>query len=258
MKPVKIYLLVLLSILSLMLFGCNENDIPTALVDEIIDVLDSFDTYVIYNQDGRADLVKLYPKTFNQPYTVETTLLKDIMVFTNDDSEYCYMVTRDGKFWTFSRILGKLESNTLKNPLISSSELELEYRDLYCDQLEEVILNNPPDYPTSILEKGGFNIKITKNTYIGKYNIDCNSDVRDTMIFYEHNIHYFKADYPMVYVIYDNGIQQYYDVRNNGIGGRSDTEMDEKYREKFSNSEDFIDVTNLEYKMIKTDNYGHW
>jgi hypothetical protein len=213
--------------------------------------------HAISEQAGMADLVALVQKQSGQPYEIEKTLIKDIMVYLPGKFADG-IITRDGGYWQFADLTGAVNKSDKTAFFKTIESEELDYKDLYCDSTY-ADYKDRPDYPTAVLETGGFHVKITQNPYIQKYNFGCYADNDDeTTSFYVHNVRYFKAVYPLVYVVYDNGAQQYLDVRNNGVGGRSDTAMEQKYQDVFMAIADFQDVKDLKYASVQTNNYSNW
>jgi hypothetical protein len=223
---------------------------------EIIEMVT--DKHALIEQEGMADLAALVQKQNGQPYEIEKTLVKDIMVYL-PGALADGMITRDGGYWRFAKLTGVV-SQADKAELVDKSAdaaEELEYKDIYCDS-SDADYNNSPEYSTAVFETGGFHVKITQNPYIKKYNFGCYADGSENMPFYTHNVRYFKASFPLIYVVYDNGVQQYLDVRNNAVGGRSDTAMEQKYQDVFSAFADFQDVKNQKYVSAQTNNYSNW
>jgi len=147
-------------------------------------------------EDKRVDLVKLYPKVYKQPVKVEKTLLQDIMVYNKTSKDYDYFITRDGNFWIFDVNKELIINNKDDNLFCNCSDKNIDYIDIYCDENSFLSLSHPK-YPTKIMDDSRFHIKIIKNPYIDKYNVSFHSDIKDTLPYYGHNIHYFKADYPI-------------------------------------------------------------
>jgi len=70
---------------------------------EFVDVLDASETFVLLNQYGRIDLVRLSPRVNGQPYSVEKTLIEDIILCYNGEQNEIdgkgFMITRDAAHW---------------------------------------------------------------------------------------------------------------------------------------------------------------
>ena len=226
-------------------------DDPTECNSNIYEEFISNDKYALYKENGRIDLVKLSPKVYKQPYSVEKTIIDDIMVYKSND-QYVYLISRDKKHWVFD-IKKEIAFEDSFDKFTGEFDKGYEFTDIYYTYSYEDWVK-PPKYPTCFFNVDDIHFRVTYNTFVDEYYFEYKTKSYSGPP--DIGVRYFKIEPPCVYEILNNGNKYLHNLEDEYI--KDFNEMPENYKAKFNDLSGFQDISKLKYETIKvTDNYNY-